>query len=118
MLYGDDDTVWLMDSVLEYVADLDPTIPYFITGGHCSDPSQNTLHELESVPYFLGPRCRIHLAKVTSPCKLQNADSTASNMPRNLNVDFPTDRFCSWFQTVSLTSLQRQFKDDRMENQI
>ena len=32
LLYGDDDTVWFIDSVLELVSDLDPEMPYFISG--------------------------------------------------------------------------------------
>ena len=32
LLYGDDDTVWFMDGVLRFLEDLDPEMPYFISG--------------------------------------------------------------------------------------
>ena len=32
LLYGDDDTVWFMDGVLDVLSDLDPDTPYFISG--------------------------------------------------------------------------------------
>ena len=32
LLYGDDDTVWFMDGVLKFLEDLDPDMPYFISG--------------------------------------------------------------------------------------
>lgn len=32
LLYGDDDTVWFMEGVLDFLADLDPDMPYFISG--------------------------------------------------------------------------------------
>lgn len=31
MLFGDDDTVFLIDNVLNLLAHLDPTVPYFMT---------------------------------------------------------------------------------------
>ena len=34
LLYGDDDTLWFVDGVLDLVKDLDPGMPYFISGGH------------------------------------------------------------------------------------
>ena len=33
LLYGDDDTLWFVDGVLDLVKDLDPGMPYFISGG-------------------------------------------------------------------------------------
>lgn len=36
LLYGDDDTVWFMDGVLRFLEDLDPDMPYFISGGFAS----------------------------------------------------------------------------------
>ncbi len=36
LLYGDDDTVWFMESVMKLLQDFDPDLPYFITGGSCS----------------------------------------------------------------------------------
>ena len=33
LLYGDDDTVWFMESVMRLLQDFDPDLPYFITGG-------------------------------------------------------------------------------------
>ena len=41
LLYGDDDTVWFMDGVLDVLSDLDPDTPYFISGAaslRCLDP--------------------------------------------------------------------------------
>lgn len=32
MLYGDDDTFFFMDAVANIVKDLDPDMPYFLTG--------------------------------------------------------------------------------------
>lgn len=32
LLYGDDDTVWFMESVMKLLQDFDPDLPYFITG--------------------------------------------------------------------------------------
>ncbi len=32
MLYGDDDTIFFMDSLMEMVKDFDHNMPYFITG--------------------------------------------------------------------------------------
>lgn len=32
MLYGDDDTFFFVDGVLELLQDFDPSLPYFITG--------------------------------------------------------------------------------------
>lgn len=32
MLYGDDDTFFFVDAVLEAVGGLDPEMPYFLTG--------------------------------------------------------------------------------------
>ena len=32
LLYGDDDTVWFVDGVLDLLSNLDPNTPYFITG--------------------------------------------------------------------------------------
>ena len=32
LLYGDDDTVFFIDSVSELLQDFDPSLPYFITG--------------------------------------------------------------------------------------
>ena len=32
MLYGDDDTLFFIDSVTELLQDFDPSLPYFITG--------------------------------------------------------------------------------------
>lgn len=32
MLYGDDDTLFFVDSVSELLQDFDPSIPYLITG--------------------------------------------------------------------------------------
>ncbi|KAK9807886.1 hypothetical protein WJX72_012243 [[Myrmecia] bisecta] len=31
LLYGDDDTIWFMDAVMNMVEDLDPHVPYFLT---------------------------------------------------------------------------------------
>ena len=40
ILYGDDDTFFFVDGVLELLQDFDPSLPYFITGeNQCS-----TLH--------------------------------------------------------------------------
>ncbi len=36
LLYGDDDTVWFMESVMKLLQDFDPDLPYFITGGSSS----------------------------------------------------------------------------------
>ena len=36
LLYGDDDTVWFMDGVLRFLEDLDPDMPYFISGWQAS----------------------------------------------------------------------------------
>ncbi len=33
MLYGDDDTLWFVGGVLDLLKDLDPEMPYVITGG-------------------------------------------------------------------------------------
>ena len=33
MLYGDDDTMWFVGGVLDLLKDLDPDMPYVITGG-------------------------------------------------------------------------------------
>ena len=33
MLFGDDDTIFFVDSVLEFLQDFDPNLPYFISGG-------------------------------------------------------------------------------------
>lgn len=33
MLFGDDDTIFFVDSVLEFLQDFDPDLPYFISGG-------------------------------------------------------------------------------------
>ena len=35
LLYGDDDTVWFMESVMRLLQDFDPDLPYFITGWSC-----------------------------------------------------------------------------------
>lgn len=35
ILYGDDDTVWFVGGVLDLVKDLDPEIPYIVTGKAC-----------------------------------------------------------------------------------
>ena len=35
MLYGDDDTLWFMGGVLDLLKDLDPQMPYVITGMAC-----------------------------------------------------------------------------------
>lgn len=35
LLYGDDDTVWFMESVMRLLQDFDPDLPYFITGWCC-----------------------------------------------------------------------------------
>lgn len=32
MLYGDDDTIWFVNGVLDLARKLDPTMPYIITG--------------------------------------------------------------------------------------
>ena len=32
MLYGDDDTLFFIDSISELLQDFDPSLPYFITG--------------------------------------------------------------------------------------
>lgn len=32
ILYGDDDTFFFVDGVLELLQDFDPSLPYFITG--------------------------------------------------------------------------------------
>lgn len=32
MLYGDDDTFFFLDNILELLQDFDPNIPYIITG--------------------------------------------------------------------------------------
>ncbi len=32
MLYGDDDTLWFVGGVLDLLKDLDPDMPYVITG--------------------------------------------------------------------------------------
>ena len=32
MLYGDDDTLYFVDSVSDLLQDFDPSLPYFITG--------------------------------------------------------------------------------------
>lgn len=34
MLYGDDDTFFFMDAVASVVKDLDPEMPYFLSGLH------------------------------------------------------------------------------------
>ena len=39
MLYGDDDTLFFVDSVSELLQDFDPSIPYLITG--TGSPSQS-----------------------------------------------------------------------------
>ena len=33
MLFGDDDTIFFVNSVLEFLQDFDPDLPYFISGG-------------------------------------------------------------------------------------
>ena len=32
LLYGDDDTIWFTESVMNLLQDFDPNLPYFITG--------------------------------------------------------------------------------------
>ncbi len=32
MLYGDDDTLFFLDGILDLLQDFDPEIPYFISG--------------------------------------------------------------------------------------
>lgn len=32
LFYGDDDTVFFLDAAMEVVKDLDPELPYFLTG--------------------------------------------------------------------------------------
>ncbi len=36
MLYGDDDTMFFVEGVLDLVKDLDPDMPYFVTGTDAS----------------------------------------------------------------------------------
>lgn len=47
LLYGDDDTVWFMESVMKLLQDFDPNLPYFITGWfHTVGFTQLVIHGL------------------------------------------------------------------------
>ena len=35
MAYGDDDTFFFLDAVLDVLGGLDPAVPYFLTGAGC-----------------------------------------------------------------------------------
>ena len=39
LLYGDDDTLFFMDAVANVVKNLDPNVPYFLTGKVGPEPS-------------------------------------------------------------------------------
>ena len=43
LLYGDDDTVWFLEGVMSMLEDLDPDMPYFITGDLSTPFSLGTL---------------------------------------------------------------------------
>ncbi len=50
LLYGDDDTVWFLEGVMSMLEDLDPDMPYFITGKHASQPCH-------AIRVRQGPKC-------------------------------------------------------------
>ena len=47
ILYGDDDTFFFVDGVLELLQDFDPSLPYFITGiSYLSCPPELLQHHV------------------------------------------------------------------------
>ncbi len=42
LMYGDDDTFFFLDAVLEVVKGLDPNMPYFLTGQYPAHPVRMT----------------------------------------------------------------------------
>ena len=63
LLYGDDDTVWFMDGVLDMLADLDPDTPYFISGAAsspCLGSLWRSLYLTWQHPQLLAKAC-IHI---------------------------------------------------------
>eukprot|EP00891_Asterochloris_glomerata_P009889 jgi/Astpho2/9889/fgenesh1_pg.00152_%23_12_t len=71
LLYGDDDTVWFMDSVQKVLEDLDPELPYFITDHMwwASSPGRATHPNREA------PRCL--------PCEFDDSEVNKSAAPFN-----------------------------------
>ncbi|KAK9817252.1 hypothetical protein WJX72_011896 [[Myrmecia] bisecta] len=53
-LYGDDDTVWFIDGILDLVQDIDPDMPYFITDHLWWSSINNTIG---NHPNLEAPRC-------------------------------------------------------------
>lgn len=56
LLYGDDDTVWFMDGVLKFLEDLDPDMPYFISG---APPTQSNNDVASSNPSAHSQTCSL-----------------------------------------------------------
>lgn len=53
MLYGDDDTFFFLDNILELLQDFDPNMPYIITGVQLDNQQFGCIHCLYS--------CFVHL---------------------------------------------------------
>ena len=62
LLYGDDDTIWFMESVMNLLQDFDPDLPYFITGA----TSSRLMHGAKAVGLQNHP-CSMLLTSVTWP---------------------------------------------------
>lgn len=70
MLYGDDDTIFFVEGVQNLVKDIDPNLPYFITGKLSSCPSCPSGLDIRSSSEELGWSVRQSLF----PCDQKLAD--------------------------------------------
>ena len=59
LLYGDDDTVWFMESVMKLLQDFDPDLPYFITGGFFPVSPALTCYGLDTRCFTFSSGCTV-----------------------------------------------------------
>jgi len=97
ILYGDDDTLWFVDNVLDLVKDFDHNLPYFITDNIWWSSVNNTIG---SQPNLEAPRCL--------PC---NYSTYGAKPEGNMRFDAPEGCPCTP-QLLCAASHRQQFDLD------
>ena len=71
ILYGDDDTFFFVDGVLELLQDFDPSLPYFITGeDQCSTLHTCCQHYSTTLSYTHAWVCKLSYHKMVLTCNI------------------------------------------------
>ena len=83
MLFGDDDTIFFVNSVLEFLQDFDPDLPYFISGGALVHMAACTIAQRGEAATYVAlctlllpmKQCRLHTAEACQMPALRSAAS-------------------------------------------